>query len=113
MADGRWQMAEERKDFRQKGGYRGGFGIRFWMRELVEAIQAYRANMRSTLPVPEGQSRRPYISLYTCVKNQCRAFPYIPHRNAGVLTGASQSLIISSFIFSKVIEQPCISNEVM
>jgi hypothetical protein len=26
-ADGRWQMAEERKDFRQKGGARGGFGI--------------------------------------------------------------------------------------
>jgi hypothetical protein len=27
MADGRWQMAEERKDFRQKGGDRGGFGM--------------------------------------------------------------------------------------
>jgi antirestriction protein len=27
MADGRWQMAEERKDFRQKRGDRGGFGI--------------------------------------------------------------------------------------
>jgi hypothetical protein len=23
-----WQMAEERKDFRQKGGDQGGFGIR-------------------------------------------------------------------------------------
>jgi hypothetical protein len=26
-ADGRWQMAEGKKDFSRKGGYQGGFGI--------------------------------------------------------------------------------------
>ncbi len=26
-AEGRWQMAEEKKDFSRKGGYQGGFGM--------------------------------------------------------------------------------------
>ncbi len=28
MADGRWQMADGKKDFSRKGGYQGGFGRR-------------------------------------------------------------------------------------
>jgi hypothetical protein len=40
-ADGRWQMAEERKDFRQKGGDRGGFGITTNSPQAIAAINCF------------------------------------------------------------------------
>ena len=39
--------------------------------------------------------------------------PYTPQRRPGVFTGASHSLSSSSSAFSRVIEQPAISSEVM
>jgi hypothetical protein len=38
---GRWQMAEERKDFRQKGGYRGGFGITPYWRDTAKLVHKF------------------------------------------------------------------------
>ena len=40
------------------------------------------------------------------------AFPYIPHRNAAVWTGASQNFSISASSMVSVIEQPAMSREV-
>ena len=45
--------------------------------------------------------------------HQSKAATYIPRRSPGVQTGASQSLSCSSLTLIRVMEQPCISSEVM
>ena len=58
MADGRWQMAEGKKDFSRKGGYQGGFGIavakaiRTKLNTETKTRQAFPFCIKALCPLP-------------------------------------------------------------